>query len=829
MDSSFSLPQLHGIQVSPLLLILGLLVSGAALHLFRVWWRLRYIPGPFWAKFTNIQRVLWVTTGRSHEIHQAVHEKYGEVVRFAPNMVSLANPSWIPQLYPIRPGFPKGNFYRTLMPYTRKGGALPAVFNTRDEELHKKIKTPIAPLFSLSNTLPLEVFVDKTIMIMTEQLDKRFVGSQVTFDLSNWLQYFAFDVMGTLTFSKRYGFLEQGKDVNNMLNTIWEYMKRASPMTQIPWFDEIWNKNAFIATFRKATGFTILGLVAKYIADRKEARLSGKGAEHGRGDRDMLSQFFELTANNPSLPPWCVTAWTFSNVIAGSDSTAIIMKTVWYNLLAYPETLHRLRAELLEADRVNGGLAKPFPSWKDVCDLPYLDAVIQEGLRMHPPFCLPLERVVPKGGLVIGGTFFPEGTVVGMSPYVANRHRPTFGEDAEVWNPDRWMVAKDLKQKREAAIMTFGAGRRVCLGRHIAMLELKKIVPALVLRYEFELLDPKSNGPISVSNMSQDTSTVEHTVLVRNVDLIRRTTQCHTEQNVSEILDAHAHAAAQAKPTQPTVRSTDIEAVIWSHHHFDHIGDPSTFQESTALVVGPGVRKVCWPGYPTKSDAMVLDADITGRAVYEINFAEHPLRVGRFDAFDYFGDGSFYLLDSPGHSVGHMTALARVTTSDGGDGDTFVFMGADACHHPGVLRPTEYLPLPAQVTPSPLRQVSAHACPGEVLQRLQRNGDAAEPFFDVSPVLFPDHAAALETVDKIAELDAADNIFVILAHDESIKGHIDLFPLAINEWKSKGLRSATRWLFCKDFAGALTLQDVGANTQIGEGAAPDIRQVKKVV
>ncbi len=116
------------------------------------------------------------------------------------------------------------------MPYTKKG-PLPVVFNTRDEELHKKIKSPVAPLFSLSNTLPLEVFVNKTIDVMTEQLDKRFAGSRITFDLADWLQYFAFDVMGTLTFSKRYGFLEQGQDVNDMLSTIWNYMKRAGPVS----------------------------------------------------------------------------------------------------------------------------------------------------------------------------------------------------------------------------------------------------------------------------------------------------------------------------------------------------------------------------------------------------------------------------------------------------------------------------------------------------------------------------------------------------------------------------------------------------------------------
>lgn len=99
----------------------------------------------------------------------------------------------------------KSGFYGTLMPYTRKGGALPAVFNARDEEMHKAIKTPIAPLFSMSNALTLEVFVDKIITVMTKQRDAWFVVSQVPFDLSDWLQSFAFDVMGTLTLSKRYG------------------------------------------------------------------------------------------------------------------------------------------------------------------------------------------------------------------------------------------------------------------------------------------------------------------------------------------------------------------------------------------------------------------------------------------------------------------------------------------------------------------------------------------------------------------------------------------------------------------------------------------------
>jgi cytochrome P450 len=131
------------------------------------------------------------------------------------------------------------------------------------------------------------------------------------------------------------------------------------------------------------------------------------------------------------------------------------MRTVWFGLLSHPDSLKRLRQELLEEDtRREGGLSRPYPGWKEICDLPYLDACINEGVRLHPPFCLPFERVVPKGGLMIGTTYFPENTVVGMNPYVINRHRPTFGDDADYWRPERWMVPDQHRRKLEQSVLT---------------------------------------------------------------------------------------------------------------------------------------------------------------------------------------------------------------------------------------------------------------------------------------------------------------------------------------------------------------------------------------
>ena len=149
-----------------------------------------------------------------------------------------------------------------------------------------------------------------------------------------------------------------------------------------------------------------------------------------------------------------VQAWSFSNVIAGSDSTAVVMRTVWYNLLAHPSTVRRLYDELVESEQ-NHGLSRPFPTWNEVRDLPYLDACINEAVRLHPPFCLPFERIVPQGGVTICGKYLASGTVVGMNPYVVNRHRPTFGKDADVWRPERWLEhGGEHRRKLEQSVLT---------------------------------------------------------------------------------------------------------------------------------------------------------------------------------------------------------------------------------------------------------------------------------------------------------------------------------------------------------------------------------------
>ena len=258
------------------------------------------------------------------------------------------------------------------------------------------------------------------------------------------------------------------------------------------------------------------------------------------------------------------------------------------------------------------------------------------------------------------------------------------------------------------------------------------------------------------------------------------------EKNISDILDADA---AKLGTT-----SKDIDGVIFSHFHWDHIGSITTFPSSTELVIGPGFKAQYLPGYPKNPESSLCESDFEGRNVREIEESSFSLKIGQFPAFDYFGDGSFYLLHTPGHTVGHMCGLARVTP------ETFIFMGGDCCHHPGEFRPTEYLPLPKHIAPAPLSKFGLGGCPGAyMVEQVHPKRSATQPFYDVAQGFSHDHDEAVRSIRKLEDFDASDDVFMCIAHDHTLLQNVDFYPETINDWKAKGYAEKVRWTFCGDF------------------------------
>ena len=186
------------------------------------------------------------------------------------------------------------------------------------------------------------------------------------------------------------------------------------------------------------------------------------------------------------------------NMIAGADTTAIIIRSAIYYSLKTPRVWARLRDELHAA-----GLTKehcPLP-YKHTRTVVYLEALVREALRILPGVSGTLERYVPPGGQRLpDGSFVPEKTILGFNPYVLSRNKKVWGDDADEFRPERWLrdesrgeSEKDfLGRLREMnnADLSFGGGDRICLGMHLGLLQVYKVVGTLCVLYDVELVDP---------------------------------------------------------------------------------------------------------------------------------------------------------------------------------------------------------------------------------------------------------------------------------------------------------------------------------------------------
>jgi hypothetical protein len=260
--------------------------------------------------------------------------------------------------------------------------------------------------------------------------------------------------------------------------------------------------------------------------------------------------------------------------------------------------------------------------------------------------------------------------------------------------------------------------------------------------------------------------------------------------------------------TSASVDLSSINAIIWSHHHIDHTGDPSLFPSTTSLVLGPNFKSnpAIYPGYPTNPDAVTVQAAFDGREVIELDFSDAQLTVGGLRAIDWFQDGSFYLLEALGHTNDHIVALAR--TSE----DKFVLLGADAAHHCGEFRPTPLIPLPESITPSPLEHPrSTSVCPGAIFEPIHRSASLGTarttPFYEPAAAVTTDLVKCKETIETLKVFDASPDVLVIIGHDYTILDLLELYPKAeLTGWEKRGppgIKEGLRWRFLRDFKKAV--------------------------
>lgn len=281
-------------------------------------------------------------------------------------------------------------------------------------------------------------------------------------DISAPTRFYTLDVLSTLAFGRPFGFMAANKD-------LWDYDAETSRYHLL--LEWVVNYKPFRRLFQsrlmqalagpKQTDKTGMGPVLAFAHKAVAERFGEKPAVV---KNDMLGHF---VAQGLSQLQCEVEAQL--QIVAGSDSTTTVLRSTLYTLVGTPSAYHKLQAELDAAD-----ISHPVITHAEAQRLPYLQACVWEGLRLYPPFSGLTSKLSP--GETFKGVMYPEGTEVGVSFRAMCRRKDIFGDDAELFRPERWIEAgvEERVRLRQCVDAVFGSGRFLCLGRHVAMMELGK-------------------------------------------------------------------------------------------------------------------------------------------------------------------------------------------------------------------------------------------------------------------------------------------------------------------------------------------------------------------
>jgi cytochrome P450 len=246
-------------------------------------------------------------------------------------------------------------------------------------------------------------------------------------------------------------------------------------------FESAWNPPVWVPTPRnrraKRNVRKLDAVVNRIIRQRRQ-----EGRDHG----DLLSKLIAARDEvDTGMTDRQLRDEVMTIFLAGHETTANALVWTWYLLALNPDIERRLLSEIstVVGDR--------WPELRDVPNLTYTEAVVNESLRLFPPAYAFSRRVLAN--TTIGGYHIPAGSAVLLSQWIIHRDARWF-DQPERFMPERWL-SNPSKPRPDYAYFPFGGGPRVCIGNTFAMLELVLIVAAIAPRFRFQLIQPESVRP----------------------------------------------------------------------------------------------------------------------------------------------------------------------------------------------------------------------------------------------------------------------------------------------------------------------------------------------
>ncbi|GAP88827.1 putative cytochrome P450 [Rosellinia necatrix] len=421
---------------------------------------LRHFAGPRLARLSQFYHFFHIRAKVDNYRHlDRLHQKYGEYVRVGPNLLSISDPDMIEIMFHPQSNFHKAEWYDIANPLLN-------LVQLRDRSEHDRRRRHGWDLAFTTRALrSYDSRVIKYADQFVAQMQRR-IGQAV--NVTDWLEWYAFDVMGDLAFGRSFKALENGKS-HIYIDTM--HATSALPLGclgTLPWV--VQTMTALVPA-RLNPFMTLVRYSDECIEERKQRKPE---------EPDIMTP---ILAAGPFYPDPKADALLLVGdarliIIAGSDTSASALIHSFYELGRDANVVRKIREELEQHGIRNDDTF----SITQLQYLEYLNAFINETLRMHPTNPGGLFRLTPPGGVKIGGHYLPGGVKV-VNPHFSVLRSPKAFVSPNEFIPERWTTRPELVLNKKA-FCPFSLGRYACIGRNLALNELRAVISKSVLEFD---------------------------------------------------------------------------------------------------------------------------------------------------------------------------------------------------------------------------------------------------------------------------------------------------------------------------------------------------------
>ncbi|KAA8564223.1 hypothetical protein EYC84_011169 [Monilinia fructicola] len=452
-------------------------------------------PGPALASITDWYNVYHCLKGDRHLNEYQLHKIYGPIVRVGPNRLAFNSTIAVHDIYGSAANTQKSDLY-TIYHYFFK---VPSILTTIDKHVHASKRRLMVKALNAQAVQGLQNVIYRNSERFSEYLQKGKIGKvpvgewTQAHDMSKATAYLQADMMGDMTFSRSWEMLRDEEN-HHILEII---SQGALAMNTLGHMRSIEKLGLF-----KLIPSSLMHGMKEFFALSKAQSDWRTSTKINTENEDLFSTLIHAQdpENGQRLSQDQLVSEAGLLIIAGMDTTATTLSATIFYLLHYPGVFEVLSREIRqgwkEVEQIRIG--------KQLNDLKYLTACIDEALRLSPPVPGNVPREVMKDGTVIDGHHVPSGVSVGVSAYSLH-HEEKYFDRPFLYEPERWLKdgvendgeLEDATNSRailQPSFIPFGFGRTSCIGKYLAYQEMKVVLARLIWTFDMKLSSSRKGG-----------------------------------------------------------------------------------------------------------------------------------------------------------------------------------------------------------------------------------------------------------------------------------------------------------------------------------------------